>query len=185
MPIPMDPTLDGYVFDGWTSDIPLTMPDGNVVIYGTMSKVAGLIEDKPAEPEQIPEEATPLAGGPGWALPNLILAAASALASLWMIFGLIGRKKDVEDGVITPETQRRQGVARILSLLPGAAGILAFVLTENINSRMIAFDHWTIYLAGIAFVQLLLVIIGTTEAKRKDRGKQPEKPWTYDILKGV
>ncbi len=182
LPVPTDPALEGFVFEGWTTDIPLTIPDGDLVIYGTMSKVVADIEE---EPEIIAAERTPLFGGSAWAIVNLILAAATALASLWVFFGLIGRKKDVEDGVVTPETQKRQLIARILTLLPAVGGVVAFLLTENMNNPMTLTDRWTIYMAAIAFVQFLLVVIGTTKSRSKDKNRKQEKPWTYDILKGV
>ena len=187
MPVPVDPELEGYAFDGWAGDIPATVPGEDVVIYGTMTLIERPIEVPEEEPEVIPEEQTPLAGGPVWALLNLILAVATALVSIWMLLGLIGRKKDVEDGVVTPETQRRQGVARVLTLLPGIGGIILFLLTENMNNPMVFTDRWTIYMIVIAAVQLLLLVFGVTKGKDKDPDKDDtnKKEWTYDILKGV
>ncbi|MEZ4510185.1 MAG: InlB B-repeat-containing protein, partial [Eubacteriales bacterium] len=187
MPIPADPTLEGYTFDGWAGDIPATVPGEDVVIYGAMTLIEKPIEEPEEEPEEIPDEQTPLAGGPVWALLNLILAIATALVSIWMLLGLIGRKKDVEDGVVTPATQRRQGVARVLTLLPGIGGIILFLLTENMNNPMVFTDRWTIYMVVIAAVQLLLLVFGVTKGKDKDqdKGEKDEKAWTYDILKGV
>jgi uncharacterized repeat protein (TIGR02543 family) len=164
VPAPNDPALDGYTFDGWTTAIPATVPEGDITIYGTMSVLA-----QPTEPpEIIPEEQTPLAG-PAWALLNLILAIATALASVLMLLGLIGKKKeDVLDGGIVRET-KKHATMRILTLLPAVGGIVAFILTENMKNPMTFVDRWTILMAVIALIQLGLVFFGI----KRDKDVEP------------
>ncbi len=169
MPVPANPTLDGYTFDGWTTVIPATVPDGDLVIYGTMTLIKTQPEVSPTPaptPEPIPDEDTPLAG-PIWALLNLILAIVTALASILMLLGLAGKKKEEEDGVTVRETKKHP-VARVLTLLPGIGGIIAFILTENMKNPMAIVDRWTLLMIIIALVQLILVLFGAKKKKKPD-----------------
>ena len=168
VPRPQDPALEGYAFEGWTTQIPLTMPDGDLVIYGTMR-----MQSVFREPEVIPEEETPLAGGPVWALLNLILTIATALASILMLLGLIGKKKEEEDGVVIRET-KKHGFARVLTLLPGIGAIIAFILTENMRNPMVFTDRWTLLMIIIALVQLILVLFGIKKDKEPEAKKMEE-----------
>jgi len=162
MPIPANPTLNGYTFEGWTTAIPATVPDGDLVIYGSM-KIAGQ-ED---EPEKVVDEQTPLAGGPVWALLNLILTIATALTSILMLIGLFGKKKEERDGLVIRETEKHP-VTRMLTLLPGIGAIIAFILTENMRNPMVFTDRWTLLMAIIALVQLVLVVFGAKKDKDPD-----------------
>jgi len=163
MPIPNDPAGDGYTFDGWTTEIPATVPEGGITIYGSMTEIV-----QPTEPpEIIPEDETPLAGA-SWALLNLILAIATALASVLMLIGLASRKKKEElEGGIVRETDKRTAV-RFLTLLPAIGGIVAFILTENMKNPMAFVDRWTILMAVIAVIQLALVFFGIKRDKDVD-----------------
>jgi len=165
MPVPTNPTLNGYTFDGWTTAIPATVPDGDLVIYGTVT-ITGTEE----EPELVPEEDTPLAGGPVWALLNLILTIATALASILMLLGLIGKKKEEQDGVVVRETKKHP-VIRVMTLLPGIGAIIAFILTENMRNPMVFTDRWTLLMVIITLVQLVLVVFGA----KRDKEPEPEK----------
>ena len=159
MPKPADPSLSGFAFEGWSVTIPATVPDGGLVVYGSMSPVA---PSTPA-PERIADAETPLAG-PAWALLNLILAIATALASLLMLIGYIGRKKQTEEDMVVRET-KKHGAVRLLTLLPGIGGIVAFILTENMRNPMVFMDRWTLLMILIAAVQLVLVLLGIKRDK--------------------
>ncbi len=164
MPQPADPTLTGFTFDGWDVTIPATVPDGGLVIYGSLSPV-GAPTPTPVV-ERIDDTETPLAG-PVWALLNLILAIATALASLLMLVGYLGKKKQTEEGVVVRET-KKQGAARLMTLLPGIGGIVAFILTENMKNPMAFTDRWTLLMVIIAAIQLVLVLLGIKRDKKPD-----------------
>ena len=72
VPVPVNPQQDEFTFDGWTTAIPVNMPDADVVIYGSMTRL-------PALQEIITNERTPLAG-PTWSLLNLILTVLTVLS---------------------------------------------------------------------------------------------------------
>jgi hypothetical protein len=125
--------------------------------------------------EEVPENQTPLAGGPVWALLNLILAIATALASILMLIGLIGKKREEEEGVVVYETKKHP-LARVLTLLPGIGGIIAFILTENMRNPMVFTDRWTLLMVIIALIQLLLVVLGVKRDKDpRDEGSDERK----------
>ena len=128
-----------------------------------------------ADPRRFPRMQTPLAGGPVWALLNLILTIATALASILMLIGLIGKKREEEDGVIVCET-KKHGLARVLTLVPGIGGIIAFILTENMRNPMVFTDRWTLLMVIIALIQLLLVVLGVKRDKDpRDDGTDARK----------
>ncbi|NLI54282.1 MAG: hypothetical protein GX417_08130, partial [Clostridiales bacterium] len=169
-PVPTNPAQDGYTFDGWTTVIPATVPDGDLVIYGSMTAVRTQPTPTPVPtPEPIEDNQTPLAG-PVWALLNLILAIATALTSLVMLIGYMGKRKEEEDGVVVRETEKH-GFARVLTLIPGIGGIIAFILTENMKNPMVFTDRWTLLMVAIALVQLVLVLFGI----KKDKEPEVEK----------
>lgn len=94
MPVPDDPTLDGYSFGGWTG-LPATVPVGGLTVYGAMTALQA-----PAAPltERIDENATPLAGKSGVPL-WIILAGAGllGLGLLWFFLILLKRRKEEEE----------------------------------------------------------------------------------------
>ena len=180
MPVPANPKLDGYTFDGWSTAIPSTVPEGGLVIYGTMH--ANTPDKKPEVtpaptpvPEVVPENKTPMAGGPAWALLNLILTIATALASILMLIGLIGKKKEEEDGVVVRETEKHP-FTRVLTLIPGIGAIIAFILTEDMRNPMIFIDRWTLLMLIITVVQLVLVIFGAKKEKEPETEQTDAAP---------
>jgi len=144
VPVPNNPAQSEFAFNGWTSTIPVTMPDEDVVLYGTMTRM-------PALKEIIPEQQTPLAG-PTWALLNLILAIVTALAII-SIFMLLKKRREVE-------LTKRSKAFRWLTLVPAIGAILAFLLTEDMSNPMVFTDQWTILMIGIAAVQVLVAVFG-------------------------
>jgi hypothetical protein len=88
--------------------------------------------------------------GASWALLNLILAIATALASVVLIVLYFVKKKDekVED---------RKGLVRILSIAPAVGAIIAFILTENMKNPMVFVDRWTLLMVLIALMQVVVV----------------------------
>ena len=151
VPVPEDPAQDGYTFDGWDSDIPATMPEGNLVFRGIMTA-------QPVQAEVIADEPTPLAG-PSWALLNLILTVLTVLG-IGTMFTMLGKKRN--------ETTVKKGkVFRLSTLIPAAGAVVAFLLTENLKNPMALTDQWTILMAAITLVQGALIALGLGRKAKK------------------
>ncbi len=151
VPVPADPAQEGYTFDGWTTAIPATMPEGNVTIYGTLTQIT-------LRAEEIPDEPTPLAT-PSWALLNLILTIVTALAIV-IIFTLLKKNREVE-------LTKKSKAFRWSTLVPAIGAIVAFVLTEDMKNPMVLTDNWTLLMAGIAVVQALLITFALQKDKKE------------------
>ena len=46
-----------------------------------------------------------------------------------------------------------------MSLIPAAASVIAFILTENMSNPMVFTDRWTILMAVILLVQAVIAIM--------------------------
>ncbi len=95
MPIPADPTQNGYTFGGWRG-LPTTVPLGGVTVYGALTALQA-----PAAPltERIGDNETPLAGKGGiplWAI--LAGAGLLGLGLLWFLLLLAKRRKEEDEG---------------------------------------------------------------------------------------
>jgi uncharacterized repeat protein (TIGR02543 family) len=146
VPVPANPAQDNYTFGGWTTAIPVNMPDQDVVIYGTLTQ-------EPVPPEIITNEETPLAGGgPTWALLNLIMTITNALG-ISSIFTMLKKKR-------AEELTKQSKAFRWSTVIPAAAAILAFLLTQNLNSTMVLTDQWTLLMGAITLIQAVVVGLG-------------------------
>lgn len=174
--------LEGYTFSGWSA-YPAIMPDHDVDVYGYYTAIAEPTpeptptptptpEPEPTEEpiiEEIPDDDPALAGPANlaWALVNLILAILTAAASIVLLIGYIGKKKNEKTG----KDIRKKGWTRLFSLITGIGAIVAFILTENMANPMRLVDRWTIVMAVIALIQLVVCFV----AKRKEDDAQEVK----------
>ena len=112
------------------------------------------------EPEVIEDEETPLAPMPtgAWALVNLVLMILTVLASLLMLLGVIGKKRG----------RNNKSFWRVASLIPAVAAVIAFVLTENMKLPMIMVDRWTLLMAVIAVLQLIVAVMSKKQKESQD-----------------
>jgi len=157
MPRPDDPYQGGYTFDGWSVAIPDIVPEGGLVIYGSMTELPPVAQyaegEESGEFEEIVENQTPLAG-PSWALVNLILTIVTALASAWMLLGLARGGED------------KRVIVRLMTLVPAIGSAIAFVLTERMKNTSLGMtDRWTVLMVGIAIVQAALVVFALWKNK--------------------
>ncbi|MBO1678629.1 hypothetical protein [Bittarella massiliensis (ex Durand et al. 2017)] len=138
----------------------------------------------PAVDVEIPDLETPQSVFPSWALLNLILAIATTAASLLLlIFYFVGKKKreeEREEGASAREEEeekeqlKRKGFWRVFSLLPAIGSIVAFLLTENIHNPMIFTDRWTLLMALIAAVQLVVTVLSIKRREDSDEREDPD-----------
>ena len=127
--------------------------------------------EEPAE-EEIEEADTPLASGVAWALLNLILMLCTALVSILLLIGFLGKKKKEDENENVEYTVKRKGVTRVLSLIPAIGSIIAFLLTENMRNPMVFVDRWTWLMVLIALVQVIVCIFARKEKEEPDDNAQ-------------
>ena len=126
------------------------------------------------KPEVIEDEETPLAPMPtgAWALVNLILMLLTVLASLLLLIGYLGKKKHTERDEYGNKridyTRNKKGFWRVASLIPAVAAVIAFVLTENMKLPMIMVDRWTLLMAVIAVLQLIVAVMSKKQKESQD-----------------
>ena len=141
----------------------MTVPDNETPLASGTGGQENTINDNP----------TPLAGGVegAWALLNLILAIVTAVISIVLLVGyFFGRKHKNDEG--EKGELKRKGMSRLLSLLPGIGGIVAFLLTENMRNPMVITDQWTLLMIVIAVVQAVVVLFSI----KKHKDAEEEQP---------
>ena len=128
--------------------------------------------DNPAPPTTINDPPAPKAVPAYWALINLICAIITALLSLIMLIRYFGkrREEDEETGEVT-EIKRKGGI-RLASLIPAIAGIIAFILTEDMSNPMTLVDKWTLLMIIILAVQIVVAILAKTRKDEEDEGEE-------------
>jgi uncharacterized repeat protein (TIGR02543 family) len=195
---PADPTRAGFTFTGW--DVPFGNITGPLTVTATYTPIPAPAPVPPAEaptPEVIEEEVVPEAApeaevtpapevevieeeevpeaapGIAWALLNLILAVAGAIMAIVLIVGYFTRKKkEEEDG--QRYNVKRRGAARIISLIPGIGGIIAFLLTEPWWVNNIVFtDMWTWLMIVIFAAQVVVAILSRRKKEEEEDGQTP------------
>ncbi|MEG1965234.1 MAG: hypothetical protein RR064_03710, partial [Oscillospiraceae bacterium] len=127
----------------------------------------------------IEEEQVALGAEPksGWALINLILTFVTAIAAISIIVPLFRKKKDDDkkddsDDEEEEKEYKNRTKMRLLSIIPMIASIIAFVLTENIFTPMFFVDKWTILMAVIALVQLVIYLFVRRDNDEKEQEEE-------------
>ena len=161
----------------------LTIGTGANVInfYYTPSDANAIL---PVDVENITDDDTPLAQGGAWALVNLILTILTALGSVLLLLGYLGKKNkeatDEDGNVILDEngeatleyTLKKKGFWRLFSLVPAIVAIIVFILTENMRLPMVLVDRWTLLMLVIALVQ---VAVAFFSKKKKEEPEEEEQ----------
>jgi len=80
------------------------------------------------------------------------------------------REEDEETGEVT-EIKRKGGI-RLASLIPAIAGIIAFILTEDMSNPMTLVDKWTLLMIIILAVQIVVAILAKTRKDEEDEGEE-------------
>ena len=165
------------------SSASLTIGTGENVInfYYTPSDANAIL---PVDVENITDDDTPLAQGGAWALVNLILTILTALGSVLLLLGYLGKKNkeatDEDGNVILDEngeatleyTLKKKGFWRLFSLVPAIVAIIVFILTENMRLPMVLVDRWTLLMLVIALVQ---VAVAFFSKKKKEEPEEEEQ----------
>ena len=101
-----------------------------------------------------------------WALIDLLCMTATVVMSLILLAGVGCRKHDMKDAHETARDARvtkKCMAARLLSILPAAGAVIAFLLTEDLNNKMVLIDNRTIMMAAILMAQIVAALL----AKRR------------------
>ncbi|MCL2451858.1 InlB B-repeat-containing protein [Candidatus Saccharibacteria bacterium] len=104
-----------------------------------------------------------------WALLNLLLAIGTVLASVVVLILYFTGRKDDEDEQEKEEV-KRHGVARVLSIVPAVAAVIAFILTEDWTLPMRWVDRWTLLMVLIAVVQIVVLIFARKKREGESEG---------------
>lgn len=125
----------------------------------------------------IKDEETPKAEAPiSWALVNLILMILTAITSILLLVGYFIKKREDENRVVEEERElKRRGLVRLISILPAVGAIVAFFLTENVFNPMIMLDQWTLLMAIIALIQVVICFFSIKKWNENDEHQQNEK----------
>ena len=191
---PAAPTRDGFTFTGWSVPFgsitsamtvtaqytPVAAPAAPVVIPEEETPEAApeaeatpapTVEATPEPTVEIAEEEVPEAApGIAWSLLNLILMVATAIMTIVLLVGYFGRKNKEAGG--QGYNIRRKGAARLISLIPGIGGIIAFLLTQPLGAANIVFtDMWT-WLMVVIFAAQVVVAIFAHKKTEEDRDTQ-------------
>ena len=122
-----------------------------------------------ATPEVIPDEPTPqVAPQKYWALTNLIAAGVTVLISLIACITYFRKKDDddEEEGEEDEEKNRRHP-AKFLTLIPAIGSVILFILTEDMRNPWTWVDKWTLWMAVILLVNLIIGLV-TRNKKNQD-----------------
>lgn len=108
-----------------------------------------------------------------WALLNLLLAIATIIVCICDIVLYFRKKKDKDDDEQHQEDdeqkQKRKLWLRIATIVPAAAGVTLFLITENIHNPMRLADKWTIW--HVIILVIAAVLAGCSRQKQKKEQK--------------
>ena len=144
------------------------------------ARIRPLAADSPATPAptitpvDIPDEPTPAAGPHAWALVNLLLTICTAIAAIVLLIGLAGKKKEDDEGV--EKKVNKKVFWRWFSLVPAIGAIIAFILTELPLDNMIYVDWWTLLMAVIAVIQIVVIFLSRKKTEDPDQEEQQGAP---------
>jgi hypothetical protein len=164
-------------------------PDEELLINDedTPMGVISVDEDGNAEIINIEDDPTALASGAGgaaWALINLIAAILTAVICIILLISLFKRNKDDEDDKDKNQDKdeeekeekkkKQRFIAKLLSIIPAAAAIIIFLITENMKNPMRWVDKWTILMIIILLVQIILAFF-SSKKKKKDKDDEDKE----------
>ena len=103
--------------------------------------------------------AAPAAATREWALMNLISMIAVAFISLVMAITFFCKDEE--------EDNAQKNWSKFLGIIPAAVSVIAFALTEDMNTLMVLTDKWTAFMAIIVLVDLALAYLSRNGKKEE------------------
>lgn len=127
----------------------------------------------------------PLFGGDGsaavWALLNLALAFAGAVLGIAMLIVAVVRKRrkngrdenetNAADSEEDKKRKKMRSVGLVVSILLGIAGVIAFLLTEDMSNMVVWMDGWTLLMVGIFITEVVCAVFSGKRRKKNQEKK--------------
>lgn len=121
-----------------------------------------------AVPATITDSQSPLAANGSWALLNLIMTIITGIISAVLLVGIFGKKEDENEDGEEVEIKRHR-LARLMSLIPAIGAVIIFIITEDMSNPMALVDGWTILMAVILLIQVVVAMIA-----KKSKGENED-----------
>ena len=106
-----------------------------------------------------------------WSLINLIAMIAVAFISLVMATTFFCNNEDEKENENTAESGQKKW-SKFLGLIPAAASITTFALTEDMNTLMVLADNWTTFMVSVLLIDLLLAYLSRGTKKEDNENKE-------------
>ena len=82
------------------------------------------------------------------------------------------RKRNGEDDDLVRDSEvTEQKKSKFLGLIPGLGSIATFFLTEDLNSRMVMTDRWTVLMLAILGITAALAWLTRNDEPKEDLGE--------------
>jgi hypothetical protein len=95
-----------------------------------------------------------------WALANLILSVVGlVLAIIMLVLALLLTRKQKQNAKGQKLQLKRKDIWLIITLAMGIAGIIVFLLTQNMDNVRVWFDKWTIVNVIIFVVEIIAITL--------------------------
>ena len=104
----------------------------------------------------------------------MICAIVTALISVLLLIFYFIKRKDDEDDEQESKRNNKLGM-RLLGLIPAIAGVVAFILTEDMSLKMRMTDKWTIVMVIILAIEALVAVLSKKTTDDEDKEGEAAK----------
>ena len=172
-----------------TPFVPVT-PAAAVPATPAAPAVTPVADNPTPQVESITDDGNALGEGEGtWSLFDLIATVmATILAAIMLILAFGRNRKEGDDEetaaaktangeeVESDEVYKRKRLGRVLSVIPAAASIVLFILTQDMTQPMAIFDQWSIVFGIIGIINIVLAIATRKTTKNDGDDEQQQAP---------
>jgi uncharacterized repeat protein (TIGR02543 family) len=111
-----------------------------------------------------------------WALVNLVLSIAGViLAIIVILYALLQRKQKKEQQTDQKKQRQHRRIWLATVIIAGIAGVIVFLLTEDMKLSMTMVDNWTIINAIIFIIEIIAIILTFKRKKDTTNNKEQER----------